>query len=107
MLLLNETPTETLVLVMARPSGTALEEDVSLTSAKSLFTALRELHDAGIAHRDLRSPNLLISDGCAGFSSFDAAVPGAGELVRRLDVAQLLTTLGRLSRTGRRSRGVP
>ncbi len=96
MLLLNETPTETLVLVMTRPSGTALEEDVSLTSAKSLFTALRELHDAGVAHRDLRSPNLLISDGCAGFSSLDAAVPGAGELVRRLDVAQLLTTLGRL-----------
>jgi uncharacterized membrane protein YbhN (UPF0104 family) len=96
MLLLSETPTETLVLVMARPSGTALEDDASLRNAKSLFAALRALHDAGIAHRDLRLPNLLISDDRAGFSSLDAAVPGAGELVRRLDVAQLLTTLGRL-----------
>jgi len=95
MLLLNETPTETLVLVIAKPQGNKLDDEPNLRSARSLFEALRTLHDAGIAHRDLRSENLLISEECAGFSSLDAAVPGAGELVRRLDVTQLLTTLGR------------
>jgi uncharacterized membrane protein YbhN (UPF0104 family) len=95
LLLLNETPTETLVLVMARPSGHTLDDEPTLESAKHLFSALRALHDAGIAHRDLQSSNLIVSQGCAGFSSLDTAVPGAGELVRRLDVTQLLTTLGR------------
>jgi glycosyltransferase 2 family protein len=95
MLLLNETPTETLVLVITKPNGNKLEDEPNLQNAKALFKALRALHDAGIAHRDLRSENLLISEECAGFSSLDAAVPGAGELVRRLDIAQLLTTLGR------------
>jgi uncharacterized membrane protein YbhN (UPF0104 family) len=94
-LLLNETATETLVLVMATPDGNPLDDDPNPQSAKALFTALRTLHDAGIAHRDLRSSNLIVSVECAGFSSLDTAVPGAGELVRRLDVTQLLTTLGR------------
>jgi uncharacterized membrane protein YbhN (UPF0104 family) len=94
-LLLNETPTETLVLVMAKPSGGALDDAPSLQSAEALFAALRTLHNAGIAHRDLRPSNLVVSKECAGFSSLDSAVPGAGALVRRLDVAQLLTTLGR------------
>jgi uncharacterized membrane protein YbhN (UPF0104 family) len=94
-LLLNETPTETLVLIMARPHGNAVDDEPTLRTAKALFAALRALHDGGIAHRDLRSSNLLVSDARAGFSSLDTAVPGAGELVRRLDVTQLLTTLGR------------
>lgn len=93
-LLLNEMPSETLVLVMKAPEGDALGDD--LQTAKSMFAALRTLHDAGVAHRDLRAENLLSVDGSSGFSSLDAALPGAGELVRRLDVAQLLTTLARL-----------
>jgi glycosyltransferase 2 family protein len=48
-----------------------------------------------VAHRDLQVQNLLVSDRGAGFSSLGAAVPGAGVLLRRLDVTQLLTTLGR------------
>jgi uncharacterized membrane protein YbhN (UPF0104 family) len=55
------------------------------------------LHDAGIAHRDLRVVNLLVERGSCGFSSLDAALPAAGDLVRRLDVAQLLTTLAQLA----------
>jgi glycosyltransferase 2 family protein len=94
-LLLNETPTETLVLIMARPNGNAVADEPTLRTAKALFTALRALHDGGIAHRDLQSSNLLVDGERAGFASLDTAVPGAGELVRRLDVTQLLTTLGR------------
>jgi uncharacterized protein (TIRG00374 family) len=93
-LLLNETTAETLVLVMAKPSGTKLSATSDLQTAKALFTALRKLHNAGIAHRDLRAEHLIVTGGSGGFSSLDAALPGAGELIRRLDVTQLLTTLG-------------
>jgi len=93
-LLLNELAPETLVLVMGKPPGEPLRASGGLESAKYLFAALRALHDSGIAHRDLRAENLLVAEASAGFSSLDAALPGAGELVRRLDVTQLLTTLG-------------
>ena len=95
-LLLNETPNETFVLVLQTPDGAPLGEHGSREDAESLFRALRTLHNAGVAHRDLRAENLIVAPGGAGFSSLDAAVPGAGELVRRLDVTQLLTTLGRV-----------
>jgi glycosyltransferase 2 family protein len=94
-LLLNEMPSETLVLVTKVPCGTPLGSD--LESAKAVFRALRTLHDAGVAHRDLRATNILVSDSSTGFSSLSDALPGAGELVRRLDVAQLLTTLAQLT----------
>ena len=93
-LLLNELASETLVLVLAEPVGEPLRATGGLEAAKALFLALRALHDSGVAHRDLRAENLLVADASAGFSSLDAALPGAGELVRRLDVTQLLTTLG-------------
>jgi uncharacterized membrane protein YbhN (UPF0104 family)/tRNA A-37 threonylcarbamoyl transferase component Bud32 len=93
-LLLNEMPSETLILVLKLPAGEAIGSDKD--SASSAFRALRVLHDAGIAHRDLRAENLIIDQDTCGFSSLDAALPAAGELVRRLDVAQLLTTLAGL-----------
>ncbi len=93
MLLLNEMPTETLVLVTGTPNGNGSGDQYNPQSAKALFKALRTLHDAGIAHRDLRRQNLIAAEGLSGFLSLDAALPGAGELVRRLDVTQLLTTL--------------
>jgi uncharacterized membrane protein YbhN (UPF0104 family) len=75
------------------------------THARALFGALRALHDAGIAHRDLRPENLCLAEppeapdfgsgASAGFCSLDSAVPAAGDLARRLDVAQLLATTGR------------
>ncbi|HVB01637.1 MAG TPA: lysylphosphatidylglycerol synthase transmembrane domain-containing protein [Acidimicrobiales bacterium] len=94
-LLLNEVPPETLVLVIAKPRGETFIGGEDAEGANVLFHALRGLHDAGVAHRDLRPGNLLIGHGAAGFSSLNAALPGAGELVRRLDVTQLLTTLAR------------
>lgn len=94
-LLLEEMPNETLVLVAARPRGHPLDGTVSADDATALFASLRGLHDAGIAHRDLRPGNLLVNGAAAGFTSLDAAVPAASVLVRRLDLAQLLATLGR------------
>jgi glycosyltransferase 2 family protein len=98
-LLLDETPSETLVLVVARPSGNQLngklKDQPGAETATALFRSLRALHDAGIAHRDLEPENLYLAGTSAGFSSFDTAVPGASQLVRRLDLAQLLVTLGR------------
>jgi uncharacterized protein (TIRG00374 family) len=95
-LILNEIFPETLVLVMARPPGAPFEATAGLNGATSVFHALRALHDVGVAHRDLRAENIILANGSAGFSSLDAALPAAGELVQRLDLTQLLTTLGRL-----------
>jgi uncharacterized membrane protein YbhN (UPF0104 family) len=94
-LLLEEMPNETLVLVVARPRGHPLDGTVGADDATALFASLRGLHDAGIAHRDLRPGNLLVDGAATGFTSLDAAVPAASVLVRRLDLAQLLATLGR------------
>ena len=104
-LLLDQTPRESLVLVLALPPGQPLGETVSRQQARALFGALRALHDTGIAHRDLRPENLCLAEppeapefesaASAGFRSFDSAVPAAGELARRLDIAQLLATTGR------------
>ena len=105
-LLLKEMPPETLVLVLAHPTGEPFakkfEDDKDADEqAGELFSALRALHDAGVAHRDLRAENLLVAKTCAGFSSLDSALPGAGELVRRLDVSQLLTTLSQSATAAR------
>lgn len=94
-LLLREMPAETLVLVMATPCDSVPRAAWNLESAKALFRSLRDLHDVGVAHRDLRAENLDVTNGTAVFLSLDGALPGAGELVRRLDVTQLLTTLAR------------
>jgi uncharacterized membrane protein YbhN (UPF0104 family) len=94
-LLLAEMPGETLVLVTATPAGCRRDGTVSIRGAASLFSSLRALHHAGIAHHDLRPENLSVSENCAGFCSLDAAVPGASELARRLDLAQALATVGR------------
>jgi uncharacterized membrane protein YbhN (UPF0104 family) len=94
-LLLQEAPSETLVLVVARPTGEPMDGTVSPDQATELFAALRALHHTGIAHRDLQPASLLLTPDDAGFASLDAAAPGASELARRLDVVQLLATLGR------------
>jgi len=111
--LLGEMPGETLVLVTIVPSAPELTSTspdgavpagittdsattagpVTVAGATSLFTSLRTLHDAGIAHRDLRPENLFVTPQAAGFRSLDAAQPGASELARRLDLAQALATL--------------
>jgi uncharacterized membrane protein YbhN (UPF0104 family) len=92
-LLFGQMPGETLVLLTTVPSGAQLDAAVSAQGAASLFASLRALHQAGIAHRDLRAQNLFVSEKSAGFRSLDSAVPAASELARRLDLAQALATL--------------
>jgi uncharacterized membrane protein YbhN (UPF0104 family) len=93
LLLLGEMPGETLVLVTAVPDGTPGIEAISVAGSASLFGSLRRLHDAGVAHHDIRPDNVVMSGNRVGFSSLDAAEPGASELARRLDLVQALATL--------------
>jgi glycosyltransferase 2 family protein len=92
-LLFGQMPGETLVLLMTGPSGAPPDGTVTVPEAASLFASLRALHQAGIAHRDVRAENLFVSEKSAGFRSLDASVPAASELARRLDLAQALATL--------------
>jgi uncharacterized membrane protein YbhN (UPF0104 family) len=92
-LLLGEMPGETLVLVTTIPAGPPGGDAAGQPGAVSLFRALRGLHDARVAHRDLRPGNLFWSENGAGFCSLDAAVPGASDLAQRLDLVQALATL--------------
>jgi uncharacterized membrane protein YbhN (UPF0104 family) len=91
--LLGEMPGETLVLVTTIPDSGPETGATQLTGATSLFAALRRLHDAGVAHRDVRAGTVFMSGNRAGFCSLDAAEPGASELSRRLDLVQALATL--------------
>ncbi len=95
-LTLSEVGDSTLMLALALPAGAPLGESSPPGSALALFAGLRQLHAAGVAHRDLRAEHLVVAGGRAGFSSLETSVPGAGELVRRIDVAQLLTTIARV-----------
>jgi glycosyltransferase 2 family protein len=94
-LLLDQTPREALVLVLTRPRGDTPDASLTPSETSNLFKALRSLHDAGIAHRDLRARNLCLTADWAGFRSLGAAMPGASALARRIDVAQLLATIAR------------
>jgi uncharacterized membrane protein YbhN (UPF0104 family) len=96
-LAMRELEADTLVLVTTPPTGRPPHEGEEPGDIARLFSALRLLHDAGVAHRDLRSRSLVLVDGAAGFFSLDSAQPGASDLVQRLDVTQLLTTAARCS----------
>src|ERR1700733_8402601 len=96
--LLGEMPGETLVLLTTIPdsgqeTGATQPTRPAPLFGASLFAALRRLHDAGVAHRDVRAGNVFMSGSRAGFCSLDAAEPGASELTRRLDLVQALATL--------------
>ena len=91
---------DTLVLARERLEGPGFDGNATQAHAAGLFAALRRLHEIGVAHRDLRTDNLLCEavedpdDIRVGFRTLDRAVVGAGELVRRLDLAQILTSIG-------------
>jgi uncharacterized membrane protein YbhN (UPF0104 family) len=94
--LLAEMPSETLALVTTVPQDPPEPGPPGKASVVALFAALRTLHTKGVAHHDLRPGNIVMPPGDsagAGFRSLDTAEPGAGELAKRLDLVQLLTTL--------------
>jgi uncharacterized membrane protein YbhN (UPF0104 family)/tRNA A-37 threonylcarbamoyl transferase component Bud32 len=99
-LLLAHFEPDTLVLARERLEGPGFDGNATQAHAAGLFAALRRLHEIGVAHRDLRTDNLLCEavedpdDIRVGFRTLDRAVVGAGELVRRLDLAQILTSIG-------------
>jgi glycosyltransferase 2 family protein len=95
--LLGEMPGETLVLVTTVPDGGPDTGATPLAGATSLFTALRRLHNTGVAHHDVRAGNVFMAGDRAGFRSLDAAEPGSSELARRLDLVQALATLAATS----------
>ena len=91
-------PGETLVLVTTIPdSGQETGATAAVAYATSLFTALRRLHDTGVAHHNVQAGNVFMSGNRAGFCSLDAAEPGSSELARRLDLVQALATLAAAS----------
>jgi uncharacterized membrane protein YbhN (UPF0104 family) len=95
-LLLAHFEPDTLVLARERLEGPGLGQGCTQSDLEALFSSLRRLHEIGVAHRDLRPENLLCDPAGqgdrVGFRSLESAVVGAGELVRRLDLAQLLTS---------------
>ena len=96
-LLLTELSGESLVLVLAMPGGVPLSSDAPPEAAVAAFAAIEALHRRGLAHRLLRPEHLLVDEhGGVALARLDEALPGASELVRRLDVTQLLTTLARV-----------
>lgn len=97
LVLLESLPDDTLALVTTVPDGSPAQPQMSSLVARSLFESLAALHRAGVAHRDLRAQNLVVEGVSTGFANLDSAVPGAGSLSRQLDVAQLVTTVARLS----------
>jgi uncharacterized membrane protein YbhN (UPF0104 family) len=88
---------DTAVLARERFTGPGLSADVSDDQLRALFASLRRLHEVGVAHRDLQAggvvffPRSAPGEVSVGFRSLESAVVGAGELVRRIDLAQLLT----------------
>lgn len=92
----------TLVLALEHRDGPALDEKADDAQLQELFSGLHRLHEVGVAHRDLRAENLVYATDAAGerasvgFRSLASAAVGAGELVRRLDLVQLLTSVAGL-----------
>ena len=101
-LLLAHFEPDTLVLARERLDSPELDASATVDQVEELFRSLRRLHEIGVAHRDLRRQNLVCELGDdaeasrVGFRSLESAVVGAGELVRRLDLAQLLISVALL-----------
>jgi uncharacterized membrane protein YbhN (UPF0104 family) len=88
---------DALVVVSTVPPGRPLGRELDAGDIQELFAALALLHSSGSAHRDLRPENLVLSPGAAAFRSIDSAEPGASDLLMRLDLVQMLTTVAQRS----------
>ena len=83
-----------------RPLGRLNRADAAELAAE-LFGALRTLHDAGLAHGDLRSENVLVYEGELYFIDATNVAVDAREDARAYDVASALASLSPLVGAGR------
>ncbi|MFC6836264.1 RIO1 family regulatory kinase/ATPase domain-containing protein [Halomarina ordinaria] len=70
-----------------------LDESEVLRYAPELFDALSRIHDAGLAHGDLRAENVLVADERLFLIDATSVRPGAVEQARAYDVACALAAV--------------
>lgn len=93
----TEVGTEAALLAYEHVPGRPLDEipDEELTDAllTDIWEQLRLLQDQRLAHRGLDGESILVSDGRAYLTDLRSGEIAAGDLLLRLDLAQLLTTV--------------
>jgi hypothetical protein len=72
---------------------TALDPEAAELVAPRVFGSLARMHDAGLAHGDLRGENVLVLDGAPYFIDATSVDPGAVEDARAYDLACALGSL--------------
>ena len=93
--LLAELEDGAVLLARRQLAGERLTEgDRNDAVLEGAFRTLRKLHNVGVAHRLLDNDQLLVVGDEVGFRDYANAVVAAADTVRRIDVAQLLVTLG-------------
>ena len=70
-----------------------LDPETESWVAESLFSALRTLHDGGLAHGDLRAENVLLLDGALYFIDATSVDSDAQEGIQSYDLACALAAL--------------
>jgi undecaprenyl-diphosphatase len=94
-------PDGTVLLAMERVNGRALEQlparQISGELLKPLWAEVDRMHQAGIAHRSLRTANVMIdTEGRPWLTDFSFSELAATQRQKDLDLAELLTSLASL-----------
>ena len=80
--------------VEGRRLGDLSADELDPSSLDRLWQQVRALHDAGLAHRSLRTANVLVTgDGAPILIDFGAASASSSARARAIDRAELLTSL--------------
>ncbi len=76
--------------------GVPITDCATTTPVAKVWQALRELHDQGISHGDLRGSRITVEGGTVRFGGFGNAEYGATAAQLQSDIAQLLVTTSAL-----------